>query len=141
MAGSSKYLNSLARVPLFVACSKRELQKIARAVDEVEVDADREIVKQDGVARECFVIVEGEAAVKRNGRRIKTLGPGDHFGELALLDRGPRTASVVAVTPMKLLVLGPREFTALIDEVPGLALKIMGSLAATIRELDAKIYP
>jgi CRP/FNR family cyclic AMP-dependent transcriptional regulator len=140
MPGSNSYLESLAQVPLFVACTKKELQKIARAVDELKVKEGREVVTQDKRGREAFVIVDGEATVKRNGRRIATLGPGDHFGELALLDGGARTASVVATTPMTLLVLGQREFTGLIDEVPGLALKIMATLAATIRELDTKIY-
>jgi CRP/FNR family transcriptional regulator, cyclic AMP receptor protein len=140
MPGSSSYLDSLAQIPLFVACSKKELQKIAKAVDEISVDAGRELVTQDKRGREAFVIVSGEATVKRNSRKIATLGPGDHFGELALLDGGERTASVEATSPMTLLVLGQREFTGLIDEVPGLALKIMASLAATIRELDAKIY-
>jgi len=141
MPGNSSYLEWLGQVPLFVSCSKRDLQKVARAVDELKVEADREIVKQDSRGRECFVIAEGEAAVKRNGRRIATLGPGDHFGELALLDGGVRTASVVAKSPMTLLVLGQREFTGLVDDVPGLALKIMTSLATTIRVLDTKIYP
>jgi CRP-like cAMP-binding protein len=141
MAGSSRYLKHLAQIPLFSACSTRDLQKIARAADELSIDEEREIVTQGAVGRECFVIVEGEAAVKRNGRRIATLGPGDHFGELALLDGGPRTASVFAESPITLLVLGQREFTGLVDEVPGLALKIMSSLAARIRELDDKIYP
>jgi CRP-like cAMP-binding protein len=140
MPGSSSYLDSLAQVPLFVACSKKELQKIGKAVDEISVDEGRELITQGKRGREAFVIVRGEAAVKRNGRKIATLGPGEHFGELALLDGGDRTASVTANTPMTLLVLGQREFTGLIDEVPGLALKIMASLAGTIRELDTKIY-
>lgn len=141
MAGTSQYLKHLAQIPLFSACSTRDLQKIAKAADELTIEEEREIVKQDTVGRECFVIVEGEATVKRNGRRVATLGPGDHFGELALLDGGPRTASVVADTPLTILVLGQREFTGLLDEVPGLALKIMTSLASRIRDLDQKIYP
>jgi len=141
MAGSSRYLKHLAQISLFSACSNRDLQKIAKAADELTIDEEREIVKQDTVGREAFVIVEGSAVVKRNGRAITTLGPGDYFGELALLDGGPRTASVVAETPITLLVLGQREFTGLLDEVPGLALKIMKVLAERIRDLDNKIYP
>jgi len=141
MATSNGYLTHLSQIPLFTACSARDLQKIARAVDEVDVDREREIVTQGSTGREAFVIVEGEAAVRRNGRRIATLGPGDHFGELALLDGGPRTATVIATSPMKLLVLGQREFTGLLDEVPGLALKIMTSLASLVRDLNQKIYP
>lgn len=141
MAGSSSYLKYLAEVPLFSACSNKELQKIAKASDEIAIEAGRVLVEQDGVGREAYVVVEGEASVKRGNRRIATLGPGDHFGELALLDGGPRTATVVAETPMKVLVLGQREFAGLLDEVPGLAHKVLANLASRIRELDKKIYP
>jgi CRP/FNR family transcriptional regulator, cyclic AMP receptor protein len=86
------------------------------------------------------VIIEGTATVRRNGRKVATFGPGDHFGELALLDGGPRTATVTADTPLKLLVIGQREFSGVLDEVPGLAQKVMLSLAQTIRSLDQKAY-
>ncbi|MCX7620105.1 MAG: cyclic nucleotide-binding domain-containing protein [Acidimicrobiales bacterium] len=141
MAASSRYLKHLAEVPLFSTCSTRDLQKIAKAADELQVDEEREIVTQGATGHEAFIIVDGTVAVKRNGRRVATLGPGDCFGELALLDGGPRTASVITESPVTLLVLGQREFAALIDEVPGLAHKIMVALARRIRELDSKIYP
>lgn len=140
MSGTSRYLQHLAEVPLFASCSSKELQKIARAADEVTVDAGREVIAQDATGHEAFIVIEGRAEVVRNGQRIAEVGPGDHFGELALLDGGPRTASVVAETPMTLLVLGQREFAGLIDEVPGLAHKILTSLAQRVRELDDKIY-
>jgi CRP-like cAMP-binding protein len=141
MAGSNSYLKYLAEVPLFTACSNKELQKIAKASDEVTIEAGRVLVEQDGVGREAYVVVDGTASVKRGNRTLATIGPGDHFGELALLDGGPRTATVVADTPMTLLVLGQREFAGLLDEVPGLAHKILANLAGQIRELDKKIYP
>ncbi len=141
MAATTRYLKHLAEVPLFSTCSKRELQKIAKSVDELEIDEEREIVTQGATGHEAFIIVEGTVAVKRNGRRVATLGPGDCFGELALLDGGPRTASVITESPVTLLVLGQREFAAVIDEVPGLAHKILVALAKRIRELDNKIYP
>lgn len=138
---SSSYLDYLSRVPLLSACSKKDLRAIAKLADEVSVDEERELVVQDTAGREAFIIMEGEAEVHRGGRRIATLGPGDYFGELALLDGGPRTATVVAASPMRLLVLGQREFHSLLDEVPGLSAKIMRSMAARIRELDQKTYP
>jgi CRP-like cAMP-binding protein len=130
------YLDHLASVPLFAACSKRELQAIARASVEVEIQEGRTFVEQGQTGREAFIIVEGEAAVTRNGRKIATFGPGDCVGELALLDRGPRTASVTALTPMRVLVLGPREFSGLLDEVPTLTHKLLAALATRVRELD-----
>ncbi|MGH9186198.1 MAG: cyclic nucleotide-binding domain-containing protein [Acidimicrobiales bacterium] len=140
MAGRDAYLDHLATVPLFRACSKKELQRIARASDEINVEAGRLLTEQGTAGRECFVIVEGTATVRRNGRKVATLGPGDYVGELALLDHGPRTATVVADTPMKVLVLGPREFTGVLDEVPGLHRKLLAGLAGRVRELDAKAF-
>jgi CRP/FNR family cyclic AMP-dependent transcriptional regulator len=134
------HIDHLARSSLFAACSKRDLQKIARASDEVEVEAGKVLVEQGSAGREAFVILSGEATVKRNGRKVATLGPGAQFGELALLDGGPRTATVVAETPMQLLVLTQRELATVLDEVPGLSRKILASLAGKIRELDQKAY-
>jgi len=134
------YLEHLAKVRLFSSCSDKDLQKIAKASDEVAIDAGRVLVEQGTTGRECYVILEGSASVERNGVRVTTLGPGDPFGELALLDGGPRTATVTAETPMKVLVLGQREFAGVLDEVPGLAHKVMASLAQRIRELDQMTF-
>jgi CRP/FNR family transcriptional regulator, cyclic AMP receptor protein len=125
---------------LFSACSKKELQAVARASDQVELPAGRHLCEQGSIGREAFVIVGGKAAVSRNGRNVATLGPGDCFGELALLDHGPRTATVTAETDIEVLVLGAREFAALVDEVPSIAHKLLKSLASRIRELDTKTY-
>jgi CRP-like cAMP-binding protein len=128
-------------VSLFTSCNRRELQKIAKAADEVEIEAGRNVVEQNATGHEAFVILEGEAEVIRNGTTVTTLGPGAAFGELAILDGGPRTATVVATTPLRLLVLGQREFGALIDEVPGLAHKLLTAMARRIRDLDQQIFP
>jgi CRP/FNR family transcriptional regulator, cyclic AMP receptor protein len=134
------YLDLLSQVRLFSSMSRRDLQRIARASDQIDVEGGRVLVEQGKSGRECFVIIEGTATVRRNGRKVATFGPGDHFGELALLDGGPRTATVTADTPLKLLVIGQREFSGVLDEVPGLAQKVMLSLAQTIRSLDQKAY-
>jgi CRP/FNR family cyclic AMP-dependent transcriptional regulator len=140
MAGRDAYLDHLSSIGLFGALSRKELQRIAKASDEVNVKAGHELVRQGDVGREMFVIVKGEATVKRNGRKVATLGPGGTVGELSLLDKGPRTATVVADTDATVLVLGAREFTGVLDDVPGLAHKILATLAGTVRDLDAKIY-
>jgi CRP/FNR family cyclic AMP-dependent transcriptional regulator len=134
------YTEHLAKVPLFSALSNKDLQKVARASDEVSVPEGKVLMEQGHTGREAFVILEGEASVKRNGRKVATLGPGACMGELALLDRGPRTMTVEAATPMKVLVLGQREFSGVIDEVPGLAHKLLASLAGMVRDLDQKAY-
>jgi CRP-like cAMP-binding protein len=140
MAGRDSYLDHLAKVPLFSACSRKELQTIARASDEVTVPSEKVLVEQGTSGRECFVIVDGTASVKRNGRRVATLGPGNYFGELSLLDKGPRTATVTSESPLTVLVLGPREFSSVLDSVPGLSHKFMATLAGRVRELDTKAY-
>ena len=134
------YLDQLASIPLFSALSRKELQRVARASDEVTVKEGHELIRQGDVGREMFVIVEGTATVKRNGRKLGTASPGNAIGELSLLDKGPRTATVVADGECKVLVLGAREFAGVLDEVPGLTHKIRASLATRIRELDTKIY-
>ena len=134
------HTDHLSKVPMFSALSSRELQKIAKASDEIRVPSGKVLVEQDRTGREAFVILDGTAVVKRNGRKVANFGPGDCFGELALLDRGPRTASVEADSDMTVLVLGQREFSGIIDEVPGIAHKLLASLAARVRELDAKQY-
>ena len=104
------------------------------------MEAGHVLVDQGDAGREAFVIVDGTATVKRNGRKVGTLGPGDSIGELALLDHGPRTATVTADTDLTALVLSAREFAGVIEEVPGLAQKLLGQLAARVRELDRQIY-
>jgi CRP/FNR family transcriptional regulator, cyclic AMP receptor protein len=140
MASRDSYLDQLRSVPMMSAFSKKELTKVARATDEVHVKAGREIVHEGKAGHECYVVLKGKADVVLKGKAIATFGPGDHFGELALLDGGPRTASVVAKTDMDLLVLGQREFLALLEEIPGLSRKIMGNLASQIRRLDDTLY-
>jgi len=140
MAGRDAYLDHLAAIPLFSGLSRRELQRVAKASDEVTVTAGHELVRQGDVGREMFVLVEGSATVKRNDRKIGSAGPGSAIGELSLLDKGPRTASVTCDTDCTVLVLGAREFGGVLDEVPGLAHKIMAALASRIRDLDTKIY-
>jgi CRP/FNR family transcriptional regulator, cyclic AMP receptor protein len=133
-------IDHLAAVPLFAALSKRDLQKIAKASTQLSVDEGRVLVEQGATGHEGFVILDGEAVVKRNGRKIATLGPGDVFGELSLFDGGPRAATVTATSPLDLLVIGQREFTGVLDEVPGVAHKILATLAGRVRELDSKVY-
>ena len=135
-----EYLNHPASVPLFSGCTTKELRDIAKATVELTLDEGKEFVTQGDVGREAFIIVEGQADVTRAGQLVAQLGPGDCVGELALLDHGPRTATVTATTPLTVLVLGPREFSGLLDEVPTLTHKILAVLAGRVRELDSRNY-
>ena len=138
MARKDSKLDHLAQVRLFRACSRKELTTIGRASDEVRVAAGKTIVEEGQTGHEFFLILDGNATVQRKGRKVATLGPGDYFGELALLDRGPRNATVKADGDMEILVLGQREFSGVLDEVPTLAHKLLASMATRLREADAK---
>lgn len=140
MASRNKHLEHLAEIPLFSALSKRDLQTIAKASNEITRKAGSILVDQGDAGREAFVIIEGTATVKRNGRKVGVLGPGATIGELALLDHGPRTATVTADTDMTALVLSAREFGGVIEQVPGLAHKLLVELAKRVRDLDRQIY-
>jgi CRP/FNR family cyclic AMP-dependent transcriptional regulator len=138
MSRRDAFLDHLAEVPLFSALSRKELALVARRAEDVKVDEGRILVSEGSTGSEFFVIIEGEAAVSRKGRKLATLKGGDAFGELALLDKAPRNATVTATTPLEVVVLGQREFGGLIDEVPGFARKLLAGMARRLREADAK---
>src|SRR3954463_13162454 len=100
MASRTNHLQHLAEIPLFSALSKRDLARIAKASNEITVEAGHVLVDQGDAGREAFLIIEGTATVKRNGRKVGTLVAGNSVGELALLDHGPRTATVTADTDL-----------------------------------------
>jgi len=135
MARNAK-IDRLKAVPLFSSCSQKELALVARASDELTVAADREVVKEGALGREFFLILEGSVVVRRGKRTVARLGPGQYFGELALLDDAPRNASVITESPTTLLVLGRREFAATLDSAPPLARKILTQMAHRLREAD-----
>ena len=127
----------LKKVPLFEGLSDRQLNQIARLADEVEARAGQKLARQGETGREMFIIVEGEAVVKtRQGRTVR-LTRGDFFGEMSLLDGSPRSATVEATTGMRLLVIGQREFWALVATAPQITRRIMSALSQRIREANA----
>ena len=136
MASMKAQLDSLKNVPLFSACSKKELEKVAKATDEITMTAGTVIVDQGDMGREAFVILKGDVTIKRNNRKIASLGDGDVVGELSLLDHGPRTATAVCATDCTLLVIDQRRFINVLDDVPSIAHKLMGALASRIRVMD-----
>ena len=140
MASKKSYLESLSKVSLFSSCSNKDLEKIAKAGDEVSFTAGSLVVDQGQTGREAFVIISGTATVKRNGKKVATLGTGAVVGELSLLDHGPRTASVIADTECVMLVISQRQFLGVIDAIPALSHKLLGTLAGRIRELDRQYF-
>jgi CRP/FNR family cyclic AMP-dependent transcriptional regulator len=136
MARKPTLVDHLAAVPLFSGLSRNDLQRVANAADRVSVKTGRNLVVQGRLGHEFFLILDGEAVVRRNDRKVAALGAGDYFGELALLDRGPRDATVVADSDMDLMILGQREFLALLDDVPELALKLLRTMAKRLRAAE-----
>jgi len=130
--------SGLAAVPLFAACSKRDLQIVARHTEVVELPAGTEVVAEGGKGDAFFFILAGEAVVRRRGRTVATLGPGQFFGELALLDPGPRDATVVATSPLTVGVLGARVFRAIVTDVPAMSEKLLRGMAKRLREADLR---
>jgi CRP-like cAMP-binding protein len=130
----------LSKIWLFSTSSAKDLRLIRKALEEVTVPPARLLCEQGTIGQEFFLIVSGQASVKRNNRKVATLGPGQYFGELALLDRRPRSASVTSDTDMTLLVLGQRQFNGVLDSVPPLSRKLLSSMATRLREADDKAY-
>jgi len=128
----------LSEVQLFSACSKRDLARIAALSTEVEVSAGTVLMRQGDPGREAFVIEDGKAKVSVRGKKSKAMGPGECFGEMALLHSAPRSATVTAETDMHLVVLGAREFSTLLEDIPGVALKVLAAVADRLRETEGK---
>ena len=135
---ADKKVDHLADTWLFSTCSRKELARLARTCDEVEVGAGRELTKEGDYGREFFLIRSGQATVRRRGRKIATLKSGQYFGELSLLSRLPRNSTVTADTDMDILVMGQREFSAALDDVPSIAHKMLEAMARRLSEADTK---
>lgn len=118
----------LARVPLLARCSKRELARIAALADLVEFREGETVMREGRPGLEFFVIVDGKARVTRRGRKLANLGAGDWFGEIALLSDTPRTATVVAGSPLRALVLTRSGLSALIRDVPSIGTKVLSAV-------------
>jgi CRP-like cAMP-binding protein len=124
--------DAIAHVPLFAAASQADLRRIAAIADEVDIREGKEMTREGARGREFFVILEGTADVRRKGRKIRSLGPGDFFGEVALVSRKPRTATVIATSPVRTIVITERSFRQLLESQPRIGVKILRSLAERI---------
>jgi CRP-like cAMP-binding protein len=119
-------------VPLFAECSRKELGEVAGIADEIDLREGKELTKEGQAGREFFILVEGTADVKKGSRRVNKLGPGDFFGEISLIRHTPRTATVVATSPVRTLVITERSFQSLLQHQPGIQNKVLSALAARL---------
>ncbi len=141
MKKRDELVEHLADVPLFAACTKSDLKIIARHATEVEAPADTVLVAEGETADTFYVLLQGEATVRKKGgaarsRRVASLGPGSYFGELALLDPAPRSATVSATTSVTLAAISARVFRTLLRDVPAMNEKLLTGMARRLREAD-----
>ena len=132
--GANAKMDLLKHAPLFEACSKQELRQIAQIADELDLREGKALIREGERGREFFVIISGEVEVKRKGRKVTTLGAGSFVGEIALLAKIPRSATVTALTPVDVLVITDRAFLDLCEKSPGIAVKIARTLAERLGE-------
>ena len=129
-------LELLRRTPLLSDLGRKDIEAVGRLVDEIDVPAGRVLMREGDTGNEFFVLVNGTVGIERGGRRIRSIEPGDYFGEIALLSEGPRTATATSESPATLLVLGHREFHSLMDQFPSIRTCVLEALAKRILSLE-----
>jgi len=122
-------VEALKRAPLFEGLSKKELTELARVTDDLKIEPGTVLCREGKIGREFFVIVDGDAEITKGGKKIATRGGGDFVGEIALLTTTTRTATVTAITPVRCFILTQSDFRRVLDENPGVQLKVMKALA------------
>ena len=127
--GHNTKIDLIKRVPLFAAASKPELEEIASIADEIDLPEGKQVITEGETGREFLVIVEGSADVDRGGRKIATLGPGDFAGEIALIAKMPRTATITTTSPVRALVITDRAFRQLLEHSPQIQIGVLSALA------------
>jgi CRP-like cAMP-binding protein len=141
MSRRRELVDLLEQVPLLSRCSRRERATVARFMETAELPAGTDLIVEGEAGDALFVIIEGTATIRRNGVEVATVGEGAHFGELAILDGEPRSATVVATTDVRVAVLGIRMFRTLLREIPDLAEQLMVGLAGELRRAQAAATP
>jgi CRP-like cAMP-binding protein len=135
----SEHLHQLRNVPLFAGCSDRELKKIGESVKEVHFPAGRVICEEGEQGGGLHVVVEGDTKVEVNGRTRRRMGPGSFFGEIALLDGGARTATVIAESDVTTLSLPMWSFKSVLKEHPTMALKMLEEVGRRLRATEKSL--
>ena len=132
MAPRDPKLKLLEAVPLFAHCSRKELKEVCVIADEIDLAEGHVLTREGESGREFFVLIEGSAVVRRRGRKINTMGPGDFFGEIALVAARPRTATVTAASDVRTLVVTAQSFQRLMRDMPSIQTKILQAVVSRI---------
>ena len=122
----------LKTTALFSKLERNELARVARSMDEIEVPEGKELTREGDIGHEFFVIDDGSASVRQQGEEVSVMGPGDFFGEIALLESPRRTATVVATSPMRLFVMHARDFKAIEHDMPAVADRVRSAIYARL---------
>lgn len=130
-------IERLRSVPLFAGCNDKQLGFIATRVEDLDFPAGRTLCEQGRSGGDFFIIVAGKAEVRRDGKKVRTMGPGEFFGEIALIDNGPRSATVASTTPMRCLVLGPSQFQDVLYQQADIAVKVLYAVTKRLRATGA----
>jgi CRP-like cAMP-binding protein len=125
-------IEAIRKVPLFAGCSKRELAEVASIADELDLPEGRLLTREGEPGHEFFVVLEGSAEVRRKGRKLDTLNPGDFAGELALVTKRPRNATITTSEPVRLLVVTEQSFKRLLRRQPSIQLKVLEATVARL---------
>jgi CRP-like cAMP-binding protein len=125
----NRKIELIRSVPLFSGCSKKELERISLIADEIDFKSGKTLIKEGAPGREFFVLADGTAEISRKGKRIDTAGPGEFFGEMALLTDQPRNATVTTTSNVDALVITASSFRTLVESNPLIALKVMRAVA------------
>jgi CRP-like cAMP-binding protein len=131
-------LELLKRTPLLAGLGRRDIEEVGRLVDEVDLRAGYVLMRQGDVGREFFVIIDGQVRIDKDGATIRTMGPGEFLGDIALVTEGPRTATATTETPCRLLVLSHGAFHQVMDQYPSIRLSVLEAMAKRIRDLDTQ---
>jgi CRP-like cAMP-binding protein len=129
---------SLQGIPWFAACTDEQLREVARLAERLHIQAGEVILREGRLGRELFVLLEGTATVTRAGRVVNIRHAGDYFGELGAIEAVPRSATVTATTDLEVLIIGPREFEAMM-EIPGFRNALLTGMSRRIREADDRL--
>jgi CRP/FNR family transcriptional regulator, cyclic AMP receptor protein len=127
--GRNSKIDLIKGVPLFASASKQELAEIAGIADEIDLPEGKVLIKEGDTGREFFVLIEGTAEVARGGRKVASIGPGDFFGEIALIAKTPRNATITTTSPIRTLVITDRAFRQLLDHAPQIQIGVLTALA------------
>ena len=139
MRGDTPKVAELGRLELFGTCGRKELHLLASIADELTFERGDTLCVEGRNAYDCFVIASGEVEVRVHDQPIAVLGPGEVVGEMALLDGGPRTASVVALTDVRAFVIDRRRFDPLLERAPAVARAILKQLSIRLRQVDDEL--